>query len=138
MKICNRFTRQTAFPETRPHPLPLGVTRALHLGCRSLQQLSVPWEWPLLPLQVSRPGCPTRPFCLALSASPTRSLSLGAITCDFLVPDAVRFPGPGGTGGWGFPSLPPHLVWLSSYSCLPTAKWSLKQHAAFVVQLQHF
>lgn len=47
-KIRKRVIQQTALPETHPTHLPPGVVRPLAFG---LQELLMPWEQPLLPLQ---------------------------------------------------------------------------------------
>lgn len=83
-----------------------------------------------------RTVCPTHPFCLALSASPRRLLSLGAITCDFLVTDAVRFPGPDEAGSWG--GSTPSLLTLSGCLPLPFNLQMVIKATRSMVQLQHF
>ena len=126
-RIHNSFIQQEALPEV--HPLPLGEASS---GTTGLQE---PWGSPHPrgaappPLQGSRLRQARQPshspLCSALNASPPTVLSLGVITCEFLVTDAVRFRDPGGTGRWASP-LPPSSPCLAPFLRLSTSKWLLK------------
>lgn len=133
-----RFPRKSArdsfntqhFLRHTPTLLTPGVVRTLAFGLQEPPGTPHPLGAASPPPTRRRTGCPTHPLCLALSASPRRLLSLGAITCDFLVTDAVRFPGPDEAGSWGVP-LPPSSPCLAAFLCLSTPKWLLKQQAAW-------
>lgn len=107
-----QIIRQTALPGTPPPPWPLAS------GLQEPPETPHPRGAACPPPTRTGRGCPTYSLCWALRASPTPFLSLKAIRSDFLVTDAVRFPGPGESDNGGLPSP----ARLAAFLRLPTSK----------------